>query len=162
MIQSKKSGKEATKGSKQIKEENLSTYVFYQKTIVSVLVFTLFCQYFWWADSLSWVNHVAVVVSLLVYLVCIYTIKSMVTSNLDVNAGSGVAEHIKDIFGITIFCQMLSNFSLYFLLLWFIIPIVAMYKLWTSVIAPWIFQEGPPELTEKQKRKMERKTYKRY
>ena len=37
-MQPKKSGKEATKGSKQIKEENLSTYVFYQKTIVSVLV----------------------------------------------------------------------------------------------------------------------------
>ena len=37
-MQSKKSGKEATKGSKQIKEENLSTYDLYQKTIVSVLV----------------------------------------------------------------------------------------------------------------------------
>lgn len=37
-------------------------------------------------------TQVAFAVSSLVYLVCVYTIKSMVSSNLDINAGSGVAE----------------------------------------------------------------------
>jgi len=151
-----KSGKEGTKGSKQIKEENKQTYERYWKFIAGVYTFTVLIQFIWSYDSIGWVNWLCLGGATVVYLLCMMTVQSMLTSGLDINADSGVAEHIKDIIGLTVICQGLSNISLYFLFLWLVIPIAAIYKLWVSVIAPWIFQEAP-EMTDKQKKKMERK-----
>lgn len=153
-------GKAGTKGSKQIKEENQQTYDFYLKAIVAVQVLPSFLL-LWNFENTYWLSWALLIGPAIIYSLCMSTVKSMLASGLDINADSGVAEHIKDIIGITAICQLLSCITNYFWLLWLVVPAAALMKLWKSILAPWIFQEGPPELTEKQKKKMERKNYKR-
>lgn len=162
MNMNKKIEKERTKGTKQIKIENKLTYNLYIKIILIVNILTFGIQFVWNFNSIGWTTWVLTVGCLLVYGLCMMTVNSMISSGLDINADSGVAEHIKDIIGITAICQTLSNFHLYFMFIWLVVPSVALLKLWTSIIAPWIFQEGPPEMTDKQKKKIERKQVKRY
>ena len=80
----------------------------------------------------------------------------MVKSGLDINISNGTGEDLKDLLLITAVIEMASLISLHFWWIWFIIPLVGFYRLWTSVIAPWIFQAAP-EVDEKKKAKMERK-----
>ena len=80
----------------------------------------------------------------------------MVKSGLDINQSSGTGEDIKDILLVTSAIQFLALISLHFWWLWLIIPLVAFYRLWVGVIAPWIFA-APPEVDEKKQKKMERR-----
>jgi len=155
-------GKVNTKGSKQIKEENGQTYNLYTKIILGSYVPTIVFQFLMNFNDVNWVHWFLLAFPSLVYFLIMATLKTMVTSGLDLNAEAGVSEHLKDILGITAVCLVLSCFSLKFWVLWLVIPTVALVKLWRGIISPWIFQEGPPEMTDKQKKKMERKTNKRF
>ena len=91
-----------------------------------------------------------------VQLTLVWFLQMMTRNGLDINQSKGSGEDFKDIIFVTLGCQTLSLISVYFWWLWMLVPIVAFYKLWVGVIAPWIFA-APPEVDEKKQKKMERK-----
>ena len=155
-------GKQGTKGAKQIKEENIQTLQFYMYIIVAASVFMVLIQFVYYYSSLRFKNWFLLSFSLLVYVLSMMTMKSMSNSNLDLNMNAGIGENLKDIIILTAACQVLGCLSLYFWLLWLLIPCIAVYKLWVSVLAPWFFAPPPPEMTDKQKKKQEKKQKIRY
>ena len=80
---------------------------------------------------------------------------------LDLNMAEGMAEYVKDIVILTSASQVLAIFSNYCYCLLLIIPSVALFKLWTKVVAPWIFAPAPEEANSeadlKKQKKQERK-----
>ena len=81
----------------------------------------------------------------------------MTNSGLDINQSNGSGEDFKDIIFVTVACQTLGAFvSVYFWWAWTLIPCVAFYRLWVSVLAPWFFKQ-PEEVDEKKLKKQERK-----
>jgi len=151
-------GKQPVKGAKQIKEENQQTYDYYVKLVCAA--YGLYGTIYLIFNGLStpgWLELTLLCASLAVVFLCMKTFSSMQSSNLNLNMSSGVAEHVKDVLLVTVGCQFLSSFSLYCWLIWLIVPMVAFYQLWVRILAPWIFAEAPPEMTEKQKRKIERR-----
>lgn len=67
---------------------------------------------------------------------------------------------MKDIIILTAGCQVLASvISNYFWYLWLFAPIRAMWILWKNILAPYFFQEAPPEqeISEKKQKKMERR-----
>lgn len=86
---------------------------------------------------------------------------TVVDGGIDLNIKSGFADHLKDLIITTAVCTCFSIFSNGFWILWLWLPTYFAYKIWISVIAPWIFEpapEGPPqEVADKKRRKMERK-----
>nr|XP_009861819.1 transmembrane protein 208-like [Ciona intestinalis] len=149
-------GKQGTKGAKQIKEENRTTYNFYTYIILGANVPVIIMHLLWRIGNIEWTHLGLLTFSTIIYILCMKTMGSMLNSQLDLNMEAGMAEHVKDIIFVTAACQVLSAVSLYGWLLWLMIPGMAIYKLWVNIIAPWIF-EAPPEISEKQQKKMERK-----
>uniref|UniRef100_H2YJI3 Transmembrane protein 208 n=1 Tax=Ciona savignyi TaxID=51511 RepID=H2YJI3_CIOSA len=115
-------GKQGTKGAKQIKEENKSTYSFYSYIIIGanipVLIFHVFMRY---AD-IEWTHLGLLTFSTLIYILCMKTMNSMLNSQLDLNMEAGMSEHVKDIILVTAVCQVLSLASLYAWLIWPQVP----------------------------------------
>ncbi|CAK8695561.1 transmembrane protein 208-like [Clavelina lepadiformis] len=149
-------GKQGTKGAKQIKAENTQTFDFYSYVVIGGNIPVILWQFIYNYSAIRWLHVVLFLYSLIVHMLCMKTMSSMFNSGLDLNMEAGMAEHVKDILLITVACQVFSCFSLYFWLIWLVIPGVGLYKLWVNILAPWIFQ-APEELTDKQKRKMEKK-----
>merc|ERR1712200_239575 len=70
----------------------------------------------------------------------------------------GLADNVKDMIILTAGSQAFSLLSNWLWLLLLLAPLRAFYMLWTSVIAPWIFQpaEEDDEVSDKKRRKQER------
>nr|XP_039255293.1 transmembrane protein 208-like [Styela clava] len=153
-------GKQGTKGQKQIKQENESTLQFYSYIAGGSYIPVVLFKFLWNSEGMGYTDWALLIFSTIVLAACIKVMQSMAKSNLDLSMYQGMGEHLKDILIVTAVCQMLGSFSNYFWLLWLIIPIVAFYKLWVSVLSPWFFQEAE-EPTEKQKKKLERKMMRR-
>merc|ERR1719239_2156097 len=70
----------------------------------------------------------------------------------------GLADNVKDMIILTAGSQAFSLLSNWLWLLLLLAPLRAFYMLWTSVIAPWIFQPGEEEdeVSDKKKKKQER------
>nr|CAB3267069.1 transmembrane protein 208-like [Phallusia mammillata] len=149
-------GKQGTKGAKQIKQENQQTLEFYAYIVIGVNVFQVIVQVASHYDIFKTANIGWFLFSTLIYAICAKMMTSMASSGLDLNMESGMSEHVKDILLVTAVCQATSCYSYYCWLMWLVVPGVALQKLWVNVLAPWIFQE-PVELTEKQKKKLEKK-----
>lgn len=81
----------------------------------------------------------------------------MVQGGMDLTMEGGMAEHAKDLLLVTAIIQTLSLVSNYFWLLWLVVPGRGVYMLWVNILSPWFFAAPPPELDEKQQKKMERK-----
>ncbi|XP_046996740.1 transmembrane protein 208 [Schistocerca americana] len=161
-------GKQATKGQKQIVEENMDTLHFYRKmvfvangvyltvTVVLSDVFTVANILFFLLAAASYIGS---------YQFMAYMAKpkytesgQLVDSGVDLNMEGGIAEHVKDLLILTSACQMLSIFSNYFWLLWLLAPIRGFWLLWVTVLSPWFFQQAPrEEIDEKKQRKLERR-----
>ena len=58
----------------------------------------------------------------------------------DLNMEGGLADNVKDMIILTAGSQAFSLLSNWLWLLLLLAPLRAFYMLWTSVIAPWIFQ----------------------
>ena len=149
-------GKQGTKGAKQIKEENKNTFNYYSYIIIATVVTVLLYQFGYNYNSYRFIHIFWLLFSFVIYALSMKTMSSMTNSGLDLNMEAGMAEHVKDVIILTAACQVLSCISLYFWFFWLIIPFVAFYKLWVNVLAPWFFA-APPEVSEKKKKKMERK-----
>ena len=63
----------------------------------------------------------------------------------DLNMEGGLADNVKDMIILTAGSQAFSLLSNWLWLLLLLAPLRAFYMLWTSVIAPWIFQPGEEE-----------------
>lgn len=147
--------KEAKKGQKQIDLENEESLVYYRNIaggafaiyVVAVLLYL----------PGEWKHYLAVAFTAAVYGGCYQFMAHMVGQGLDLNVKSGMGEHAKDILLVTAIIQTLSIISNYFWLLWLVVPGYAFYLLWVNILGPWFFAEAPPEMDEKQMKKMERK-----
>ena len=90
----------------------------------------------------------------------------------DLNMEGGLADNVKDMIILTAGSQAFSLLSNWLWLLLLLAPLRAFYMLWTSVIAPWIFQPAEEDdevgreivitiyifaqVSDKKKRKQER------
>jgi len=164
-----KVGKVATKGAKQIVEENATTMIFYRNMIFGAfgIYFTLKTII---SDGYSISDIVFCLFGLAITLGCFQFLNFMATpklgegnqildSGVDLNMESGVAEYVKDILILTCACQLLSFISKYFWLLWLLVPLVGFWFAWKSFISPWLFAPAP-EMTpqeEKKQKKMDRR-----
>lgn len=164
-----KKGKQATKGQKQIYEENQDTLKWYAIMAgVSLCLKLIFSSSFTTTTS-TLLTIFAALIQMLALGSMYYMAKpvlsgpskNVVDGGVDLNLSGGFADKLKDLITTTSFCTVGSIYSNGFWLVWLWLPVYYAYKIWVSVIAPWIFQqapEGPPaEVAEKKRRKMERK-----
>uniref|UniRef100_T1INZ6 Transmembrane protein 208 n=1 Tax=Strigamia maritima TaxID=126957 RepID=T1INZ6_STRMM len=165
-------GKQATKGQKQIYEENKSTLKFYSLIAAVPTVIHALTIYFLYWDTIGTFNIVLLVFSIAVFVAChqfmTYMARAcfgpngqLLDGGLDLNMETGVAEHVKDLIILTAASQVLSLLNSYFWLLWLLGPIRAFYLLWVNILAPWIFQPAP-EVDDKKQKKMERRAQRRH
>ncbi|CAG0884503.1 unnamed protein product [Cyprideis torosa] len=167
-----KPGKAATKGQKQIFEENNATVAFYRNMALGTSVFWVVLNLLLASEvSLSFI--LLSVLSVGVLFGSIAFMKSMARATfdakgnvldggIDLNMEAGIAEHIKDIIILTASCQVLGCLSDYFWFLWLVIPGRALFLLWRNVLGPWFFAPAAengedPDAVSKKQRKLERK-----
>ncbi|KAK3581191.1 hypothetical protein CHS0354_024725 [Potamilus streckersoni] len=149
-------GKQATKGQKQIQEENQSTLKFYMYIIFGINAAYLVLQYIFFYDSFTALYIILFLWAVGVNFGSYKFMSSMASKGIDLNMEAGMAEHAKDVILVTCIVQSISLISNYFWLLWLLVPGRAFYLLWVNILAPWIFAEAP-EVDEKKQKKMERK-----
>lgn len=163
-----KKGKQATKGQKQIYDANQETIKFYSIMASSTVALKLIL---WPASTRT--NLMLIIFSIIIqstsiagmYYMAKATIsgpsKTVVDGGIDLNLKGGFSDYLKDVIITTAICTGLSLFSNGFWLLWLWLPAFFIYKIWISVIAPWIFAPAPeelaPEVADKKRKKMERK-----
>ncbi|XP_033223898.1 transmembrane protein 208 [Belonocnema kinseyi] len=168
-----KSTKTATRGSKQIVEENVSTLNFYMYMIVAALGIYLTSMLVLF--EFTTLTITMTIFSGLLYAGCYRFMSYMaqakytetgqiLDSGVDLNMEGGIAEHVKDIIILTSLVQVLSLISNYFWLLLTLAPLRGFWMLWVSVISPWIFAAPPAqtEMDEKKQRKLEKKMARRH
>jgi len=168
-VMTQKKGKEGTKGAKQIVEENATTLMFYRNMIFGSLATYVALMLILSSGFTGW-DIFFLVFAIIINGACQYFMMFMaktvyseagglIDSGVDLNMEAGIAEHVKDVIILTSGCQVLSFFSNYFWLLWLLVPLKAMYYVWTKVIAPWVFAPAPEQTPadEKKQRKMERR-----
>ncbi|XP_015602516.1 transmembrane protein 208 isoform X2 [Cephus cinctus] len=163
-----KSSKVATKGAKQIVEENVSTLSFYRNMVfgaagIYLTAMMVFFEFTTLTITLTILSGIVYVAS---YQFMGYMAKAKYTesgqlldSGVDLNLEGGVAEHVKDLIILTSGVQILSLISNYFWLLWLLVPLRGAWMLWSKLLSPWFFSAPPvqPEIDEKKQRKLERK-----
>ncbi|XP_065568951.1 transmembrane protein 208-like [Artemia franciscana] len=161
-------GKQATKGQKQIAEENVDNLTHYRNIILGTnVVFFVVHSIFYPRISYGDISLFGMVTA--IYICCFQFMRyiarptfgekgQLFDAGVDLNMHSGVAEHVKDILIWTCFCQGLSLISSYFWFLLLLIPGRFGWMAWRSIISPWLFQQVPvEEVSEKKQRKLERK-----
>jgi len=164
-------GKQATKGQKQILEENAQTMKFYTYIILGANVIYLAASYLLFWDSFTTFYMFLFGVTTAVYCGTYKFMSSMARASfgpdgslldggIDLNMNEGMAEHMKDLILLTAATQVLSTLSNYFWLLILLAPGRAGYILWVNFIGPWFFAPAP-EVDEKKAKKAERKMKRR-
>ncbi|XP_043801443.1 transmembrane protein 208 isoform X1 [Apis laboriosa] len=168
-----KKTKVATKGAKQIVEENKITLNFYQNMIIGAIgiyfmVTMLFFNFTTLATTLTIFSGIIYIGSyqFMKYIAHATYSESgqLLDSGIDLNMEGGIAEHIKDLIILTSGVQVLSLISNYFWLLWLLVPLRGGWMLWKQILAPWFFAPAPEqsEVSEKKQRKLEKKMARRY
>ncbi|XP_002736264.1 transmembrane protein 208-like [Saccoglossus kowalevskii] len=164
-------GKVGTKCQKQIYEENKATLKFYRNIVLAANLIYIVVRMVWMWETFNTSCWVLFAFAIAIYVSCMafmgYMAKSVFNSNgvlvdggIDLNMESGIAEHIKDVLLVTVIVQVLSIFSNYFWILWFIVPGAALLYIWRNFLSPWLFAPAP-EIDEKKQKKMERKMKRR-
>nr|XP_022917441.1 transmembrane protein 208 [Onthophagus taurus] len=167
MKTTEKKGKQGTKGSKQIIEENVSTLNFYRNMAIFANATSLIILVFYNSSISIALYLFSCLIYIGAYQFMVYMAKAkytdsgqIVDSGVDLNMEGGIAEHVKDIIILTAGCQLLASIlSNYFWLLWLLAPIRGFWILWKNVLGPYFFQPptGEPEVNEKKQKKLERK-----
>lgn len=151
-----KKGKQATKGQKQIDDENSETLRFYSIMAATSLAVKFILQSPFSSTLTTLLTLFAILAQVVGLSAMYYTAKSN-----DLNLKASFADNLKDLVITTTICTCLSIFSNAFWIMWLWLPAYLTYKVWMSIIAPWIFAPAPedvsPEVSEKKRRKMERK-----
>lgn len=167
-MESKKPGKQGTKGAKQIVEENKATLKFYLYMIMGCAVAYFLLQLLfgslttWGTMTLTFISLAAQIGSYkFMQMMCRPNITEngqIIDTGSDLNMEGGIAEHVKDVIILTSGTMLLSIFSSYFWFALLFAPIRAVYMLWGSVIKPWLEQKDEkPEVDDKKQKKLERR-----
>lgn len=158
-----KKGKQATKGQKQIDDENKATlrwYVIMAAISLGFKFLSLFISTTFYDANISTVTALMTLFAIALQGLGISSMYYTSKTN-DLNLKGGFGDKLKDLVITTTFCTCLSIFHNAFWLLWLWLPSFLCYQVWVNFIAPWIFAPAPedlaPEVSEKKRRKMERK-----
>eukprot|EP00128_Syssomonas_multiformis_P011979 Colp12_sorted_trinity150504_noHs@10112 len=159
----------ANKGNKKTLETNKRILSQHLNAILGVNVFYVLVRIAWFYDSFGFWQWVLFALSTLAYWGCYGLLASaarptfsesgeLLDGGHDLSVG-GLTEYYKDILYVTMFTQVCSTYSDNFWFLWLVVPAFAGFKLWTGVIAPWIFAPAPEEgpMDEKTRKKLEKK-----
>ncbi|NWI10042.1 TM208 protein, partial [Crypturellus soui] len=169
-------GKAATKGKKQIFEENRETLRFYLRVIlgasaVHALVNLVICfgtasAWTWLVFAFSLAVHGASYRSMSAMARPAFAEDgSLADGGIDLNMEQGMAEHLKDVILLTAIIQVLSCFSAYVWYFWLLAPGRALYLLWVNILGPWFTADSSAatqEPNEKKQRRQERRQMKRF
>uniref|UniRef100_A0A1B6DIC2 Transmembrane protein 208 n=1 Tax=Clastoptera arizonana TaxID=38151 RepID=A0A1B6DIC2_9HEMI len=168
-VMASQKGKKATKGQKQIVEENKSTLTWFRNMILGANgIYYLFALVLL-NDCFTGLNIFMLVFTAGLSLGSYYFMShisvpkytetgQILDSGIDLNMEGGISEHMKDLIILSSGCQLLSMISKYFWLLWLLAPARAFWLAWVNILSPYFFQESPPqEVDEKKQRKLERK-----
>jgi hypothetical protein len=164
-------GKQATRGAKQVLEENAETIKFYFYVIVISNLAYLSFRYFLFWQTFTTKFIILYSLTLIISSVAYYFIKymgqpvrdetgSIISPGSDLNMQGHISEYFKDAILFSAIVNILSLLSDYFLLLLFIAPIYLFYKLWVNFLGPWFFsganeqeQSGDEKTKPKEKKK---------
>merc|ERR1712071_281742 len=171
MTAEKKSGKQATKGQKQIAEENVATLSFYRNmSLIAIAVYSSSCILLW--SAVTTTNLVLICLCAFAQFCCYrlmaYMAKTkhsetgqLLDGGVDLNMEAGISEHIKDAIILTSVVEILASFSSYFWFLMLVVPCRLFFMLWKNFLGPWFFNSAPSaeqeEVNEKKQKKMERR-----
>lgn len=168
-----KKSKVATKGAKQIVEENVSTLKFYRNMMCGTLgtYFIVMLIFFNFSTLTITLTIFSTIVYVGSYQFMIYMARAtygesgqLLDSGVDLNLEGGIGEHVKDLIILTSGVQILSLISNYFWLLWLLVPMRGGWMLWKQILSPWFFAspQEEPEINEKKQRKLEKKMARRH
>uniref|UniRef100_A0A182IS34 Transmembrane protein 208 n=2 Tax=Anopheles atroparvus TaxID=41427 RepID=A0A182IS34_ANOAO len=168
MSQQQAPKKKATKGSKQIVEENVATVKFYRNmsliaTAVQFLGFAVYAE-------LSTLAVIMTILCLVAHAGSFYFMAliskpkltekgDIIETGTDLNIEGGITEHVKDIVILTSGTQLVTIVSEYFWLLMLFLPIRAGWLLWQTVGKQFFQKDAPEEgpVNEKKQKKLQRK-----
>ncbi|KAK6982287.1 transmembrane protein 208 [Biomphalaria glabrata] len=161
-------GKQATKGQKQIAEENQSTLQFYVYVIGGVNIVYYSVWYFFYWDLFTMRPIVLSLLTAAIYFgsykfmsnmaQSVYQDGHLVDAGTDLNMESGMAEHSKDLILLTSIVQSLSLLSGYFWLFLLLAPARVLHILWVNFLGPWFFAPAEEQpVDDKKQKKLERK-----
>uniref|UniRef100_A0A0R3RXC7 Transmembrane protein 208 n=1 Tax=Elaeophora elaphi TaxID=1147741 RepID=A0A0R3RXC7_9BILA len=161
-----KSGKAATRGQKQIYEENQAAISHYSIAAILSSVFYILISSFlflrtaweWFGFSVCCVLQMAAILTMRSMARCRRNEKGQVTdAGLDLNQPDAFGEYCKDV---VILCSFVTTIAtIWSMILWLLllIPAYVLYKLWKMIIAPWFFAEPLEQEDEKKVKKRERR-----
>lgn len=175
-METKKPGKQGTKGSKQIVDENKTTLQFYIKMIAGggILYFILqIVLGFLFNSSPGWGTWTLIIISIFGQIASFKFMQMMSTpkiaengqildSGTDLNMEGGLAEHAKDVIILCVVTEILALFWKWFWLALLLAPIRCLHLAWNTIIKPWMQAKNEqPEMDEKKQKKLERKMKRR-
>ncbi|VDM07476.1 unnamed protein product [Wuchereria bancrofti] len=179
-----KSGKVATRGQKQIYEENQTVIlhystasifssvsmsylilIIYDNLLICIVFYIVFSLFFfqrtaweWFGFSICCILEVAAILTMRSMARCRRNEKGQVTdAGLDLNQPDAFGEYCKDV---VILCSFVAiGATIWSMILWLLllIPAYVFYKLWKMIIAPWFFAESLEQEEEKKIKKRERR-----
>lgn len=157
--------KQATKGQRQIYEENKSTFNYYLAAclLTSFIIILVNILFFKPSTSWPWIGLFSAssiqICSLFMMFRMMKAVRNdknqIIDAGLDLNDPAAFGEYCKDTLIVACVSQVLGLVSVYLYLSLLVIPFYAMYKLWKNILAPWFF-EPPPSIdpnSEKESKK---------
>ncbi|ULU12593.1 hypothetical protein L3Y34_015679 [Caenorhabditis briggsae] len=167
--------KQATKGQKEIYEENQKTVTTYSvASTVSMAVYYSSCMFL---SQCSSSDYIFFALSALIQIAAILFMKSLAKARLDekghvLDAGADLndpeafGEYCKDAIILTVITQVVSLYSTYGFLLLLAFPAAATYKFVMGFLFPWLTAGSDSEdVDDKKQKKMDRRrekvTYRR-
>ncbi|RNA10890.1 transmembrane protein -like [Brachionus plicatilis] len=156
-------GKQGTRGTKQIIEENRQTVDFYFNVFTISNVAYLIIRYllFWDTFSAKFIllYTLTAFTSLVAYYFISYVGKPIldekgiaVDYSSDLNMSGHVSEYAKDVILFSVIQYILSLISNYFWFALIILPLYVFVKIWQNFLGPWFFEPAPEEEPQDQKK----------
>lgn len=148
--------KQATRGQKQIYEENVQTLRYYfLASMLSTSVVGGFYMFLYY-NSVGPYYWTAWAFSVIVTFASVFMMKTMtkgtrndknqiVDAGFDLNDPTALGEYCKDIVILSVIAQSLSILWSKFIFLIVILPIFAAYKIWVNYLGPWFFAPAPED-----------------
>uniref|UniRef100_A0A1I7UXY2 Transmembrane protein 208 n=1 Tax=Caenorhabditis tropicalis TaxID=1561998 RepID=A0A1I7UXY2_9PELO len=159
--------KQATKGQKEIYDENQKTVLTYSAaSTISAVIYLSSCMFL---SQCSSSDYIFFFVSALIQVFAILFMKSLAKARLDgkghvLDAGADLndpeafGEYCKDAIILTVITQIISLYSTYGFILLLAFPGTAVYKFVSGFLLPWL-TSGPDsdDVDDKKQKKMDRK-----
>jgi hypothetical protein len=167
MLKSNK-GKKATRGEKQILEENVQTinFYFYMYAGSNIAYLALTYLLFWENFTTKFVVLYALTASLssVAYYFITYMGKpikdetgAIIGAGSDLNMEGHISEYAKDAIIFSSIVYALTLISSYFWLSLIVAPVYVFYLIWKNFLGPWFFAPAPEEDNAQDQKKVKEK-----